>query len=225
MFNIDVEDGAKRVLEGSNYIIISHATSYWDKDSSSRLGVQNLIQFGKDKRVPIIALVHEEAAKNKKSAKKYFIKDRQADLVVASTAGQHRLEFPRAHKIFISGGNLTLCLCEAIRDTARKASEKDIEIFLVRDAIYDYKRMYDPIEKESVESFIEGFFIPNFECPWQNFFRYPLPVMEDTKLIAHFDNELIGEYDLMPFNDLMLRDLSKEIKIHFINSTDLDLYL
>jgi hypothetical protein len=207
-------------------VFFSHATSFWDWDSSSLAGTRRLLEFARENAITTIAAVHGGALQSASVAEQYFIRGSEVNYVVVSEAGQHKLSFPNARNIYLAGGNLTLCLCEAIRDTVRGtvATSEALNIILVKDAIYDWDSGLDPITQSQLEKFVSGFFIPSFNCPWQNYYQFPPMRLSDFKLEVFFGGKFFKAYDLEPGDATPLEDLEKSIRVHFSHSSELSVF-
>ncbi len=226
VFRADIANNQEVRLEGTTHVLFSHATAYWDYDSSSRAGVRALLAFANRHRYPTLAAVHEAAINNPSDAELYFVRPGETTRVLNSEAGQHRLSFPQARHVFIAGGNLTLCLCEAIRDVVRgtRQTAGTLNLVLVRDAIYDWDGNLDPIGREDVDSFVHSYFMPSFRCPGQNWYGFPQQRLSDTKLHVTFDSQPVADYDLEPGDAIPTERLRRSINAHFILSSGLARY-
>ena len=137
-----IETKSKVYANKKHFVIFNHTTSFWDELKSSREGTLELLKKIKSnpRKYESILVADNSAFKNKESATGYYIKDTDVDHIVNSDSGRHKLDFPQSEIVIFSGGNLSMCLCESIRDVIRiKAnSHRILDIVLVEDAIYDY---------------------------------------------------------------------------------------
>lgn len=225
---VNINNNQEYIFEGDQYIFIGHATSKWDLDKSSKNGVRNLIKFGAEKNIEIIAGVHGEAFRSKAEADKYFLAQSDVNYILLSEAGQHKISFTNASKVFFAGGNITLCLCEGIRDVIRGSKglyDQEINLYVVRDAVYDWEEEYDPMKKTSVDQFIKNFIIPSFKCPWQNWYDFPNMELSNIKINTYYDKIYLNSYDLNPDDEISTESLKHQLNIHFILSKDAANYL
>lgn len=222
VFTKDYDNNEVASLNEENYVIISHATSFWDEDSSSKAGVRNMVKFANDERITSLAAVHEDALNNEADAAKYFVTQSDVNYVYFSDAGQHKFQFPNIKNAFVGGGNLTLCLCETIRDIVRGAKKNEnLNMVLVKDAIYDWETTYDNISEEFIDQFVVKFFIPHFLCPWQNWHDFPDMKMDGLRLDVYSEAKLVKKYDLEPGDSVPLEKLDKAVNVRFVSSKNL----
>jgi hypothetical protein len=147
------------------------------------------------------------------------------DLVVSSVAGQHSGEFPKLKKIFVTGGNIGKCLCEGVRDIVRAVANKDaIDIYLVKDGIYDSYPLFSPMQREEAVNFVQRFYVSSFNC-LQNWYLKPRLKLPDTKIAVYFDGDKLAELSAEAQSKAPLNSLSKTINLHFIESQDVETYL
>jgi hypothetical protein len=147
-----------------------------------------------------------------------FYKPNQVSFIVESDAGQHKFKFATAKSFLIGGGNLSLCLCELLRDLIRgtdAASQKPLNLFLVSDAIYDdhiylpsgiipksypkftlsdmmrEPRMTDEILRKYIEHRVIGREDQNF-CPGQNVFHFPAVDKKSITFQIYRNSRFVG---------------------------------
>ncbi|HXH29855.1 MAG TPA: hypothetical protein VNJ01_03515 [Bacteriovoracaceae bacterium] len=224
VFLPEFQDNEVKILYEHNYVIISHATRKWDEDDSSRAGVQALARFANLFRITSLAAVHEGATTDPREAGDYFVSQKDVNHVYVSGAGQHKIRYVQARNIFIAGGNLTLCLCETIRDIVRGARiprQRPLNLYLVQDAIYDWDSSFDPITANTVDRFVASYILPDFLCPDQNWYNFPPVRLNKVKLAIYNENRLLKTYDLTPNDQVPLNQLSKTINIKIISSKNL----
>ena len=130
-------------FQGEIYTIISHVVSGWNTDRVTLPGVKKLVDFAKSKQITRFGFVSAYGGGDRQ-----FFEPNDVNFIVESSAGQHNLSFPNGKAFLVSGGNLSLCLCEALRDLIRltdsASAANPLPIFLVSDAIYD-DRSYWPV--------------------------------------------------------------------------------
>ena len=124
-------------MPGTAYTIITHANPLWDTpkktESATRLVIQESDRLG----IPTVGLVSSA------TTEPYFYSKSEVKYVVQSEAGQINLDFPNLKYAVLSGGYLSACLCETLRDVARNGIRegKPLTLFLVEDAIFDLLAM------------------------------------------------------------------------------------
>lgn len=211
-------------LHGHDYAVFSHATSFWDQDRSSYAGVRNLLAFARAKNLYTINSVSTDALTDSENASQYFVRPGETQFVLASFAGQHKLRIPTARNIYISGGNLTLCLCEAVRDFVRgsKISKRVIplNLHLVYDAIYDWDATLDPVlDEKRLVDFVNKYFLPSFSCPDQNWYNFKQLKLAGIKMNLFLNGKPIESrlFDQSPTNPT----ITNSINVNFVRSTAL----
>lgn len=211
----------RAILKGRNYVFFGHATAEFDQDHSSEPGTRRLLAFAQAHNIPTIAGVQESAFASEREAADYFVRGSEITYVLNSYAGQHELSFPQLDNMFFSGGNITLCLCEGVRDVVRGtrvSTKHPVNLILVRDAIYDWSSSFDPITENSMDEFITQYLLPSFRCPGQNWYNFPNMVLSDIKMTVFFDGMKVKDYDLEPNDGIPLEKLAKTINLRFTTS-------
>lgn len=134
-FKPDVANDQEYIYDGQVYSIISHADDGWDAERVSFPGAYGLIEFSKAHNIPSIGIISSYGGGDQ------AFEQKDVTHVVDSSGGQHHLKFPNAREFYVSGGNLSYCLCEAIRDLARGTNgttvTKPVIFNLVTDGVYD----------------------------------------------------------------------------------------
>lgn len=159
-----------QVMPDSAYVFLNHSTAQWDSKESSRPGVNDLLSFAKANSIKSIATIHGEAFINEFGEEaEYFTNNANTDILMHSDGGAHRLKFPNAKAIIVGGGNLSVCLCESLRDvvTGVMSTTEDKEIFLADEAVYDTDHMGKPTNAKEMLAFVSNYVFPNFPCPVQ----------------------------------------------------------
>ncbi len=177
-------------LGGQVYTILNHATSEYDGRKLSEKGTADLIALSKKLSIPIVATKHNDAFIDEfENEKQYYIKSSKpyrvaegpeglrvksvdADYLLHSDGGQHRLQLPNAKLVIMGGGNLRACLCETMRDVVSGFGEikEDKKIVLVREATYDYDIFNENVPETEAQfvGFVDKMILPEFNCPYQN---------------------------------------------------------
>ena len=134
-YNIQFTNDEKYLFNSPLYTIVSHVDDGWDEERVSFAGTQRLIEFSKNKMITRFGFISRFGG-----GRQQFSQN-DMTFIADSEAGQHMLSFKRPRGFLIAGGNLSLCLCEALRDLIRgteKASTAAVQnFFLVSDAVYD----------------------------------------------------------------------------------------
>lgn len=134
-YKLDFQNDQVYRFEGSIYSIISHVDDGWDQDRVSFEGSRRLIDYSKRNGITSFGFISSYGG----GAQVFGQKD--VNFVVNSESGSHHFQFPNGRTFLIAGGNMSLCLCEVLRDiilgTAVSTVKTGIDIVLVTDAIYD----------------------------------------------------------------------------------------
>lgn len=144
------------IFSGQIYTIINHAVGGWDPERITYPGVQKLVAFSKDKWITRFGLVSAYGG----NGPQHFAPD-DVNFIVESPGGSHRITFPQAQAFLMAGGNLSMCLCEAIRDVIRGVLTSQVplvRIFLVEDAIYDHDGFW-PVGLPQISHFGDKFLL------------------------------------------------------------------
>ncbi len=201
------------------YVVFGHSTKRWDYSRMSEQGSRELLQFAQTNAITTIASVHEAATQREEVAQEYFVKNSEVDNVLLSSGGQHKLNFTHANKIYLAGGNLSLCLCETIRDIVGRmdwSQRTTLQLVLVKDALYDWK--FWPLDLEKLDKFFNYFFLPNFHCPSQGVNRGPKVDLAGVKLSVYFDGLHFRDYPLSKTGG----PATKSVVLKFLDSKDLE---
>lgn len=135
-------------FKGDLYTIASHVDDGWDTGKASFAGTRRLIDFSKSKVITRFGFVSHYGG-----GKQEFTQD-DMTFIADSAAGSHRFAFTQAKGFYIAGGNLTLCLCEVLRDLIHGTEGSTVatqNFVLVSDAVYDDESYY-PSRLGSAES-------------------------------------------------------------------------
>lgn len=122
---------------GRTILLINHADAFWDDKLVSQAGVEALFWAAQKSGITTVGLVSDPDLKHPQ-----FYPAEKAALLVQTPDGHHRLQFPEARNLLFAGGNLSICLCETIRDallSSLASGAKEIDAYLVSDAIFDSK--------------------------------------------------------------------------------------
>lgn len=168
-----VDDSATGVLAGDAYAFLNHASPMFEPDGNTVPGVEGILRASALRGIPVVGVVsgpdqqHYQLDKVTKVAK--------------SISGHVAFRFPSARVFVLGGGNLSMCLCELMRDILVGSGAKEANLVLVTDAIYD-PRMSWPLSAEGME-------------PGQTFLLSQL--VERTrdnpaKLVEYFEDGFIG---------------------------------
>lgn len=139
-YPLHIVNNQEHVFSGEFYSIVSHVSGgegqyVYDRAHLTEPGVQAPVEFSTRNAIPSIGIVSENGGPAAQ-----FFRPNQVTYVAQSHGGQHRFSFPDIKTVFIGGGNLSLCLCEVIRDVIRRSARQSqkLKIVLVTDAIYDW---------------------------------------------------------------------------------------
>lgn len=117
---------------GDAVLIVTHPTSFHDARLASKRGVDEAVNFAKNKRIPVVYLQDDTPAKF------YFIEDCHPDYWVESEGGEFGFEVTPSH-VYIAGGHLELCMSDTLHEILRswaKQKPRNLTITFLMDAIY-----------------------------------------------------------------------------------------
>lgn len=121
---------------GPIYTFVNHVVGGWDPKRVSYAGTKNVVKFSESKGITTFGFVSLYGG-----SEMQFFAPNQVDFIVTADAGPHRFKFTQAKNFIVSGGNLTMCLCEVIRDlingTEKSLNPAPLQMFVVSDATYD----------------------------------------------------------------------------------------
>jgi hypothetical protein len=222
---LDVAENAAYTVTAESVFFLGHSTSIWDPAFKTQVAHKKLLELRKKYQMYTVATVYPYFLKTPQEASSHYFTNQDVDLVVSSVAGQHSGEFPNLKKIFVTGGNIGKCLCEGVRDIVRAVAGKDvIDIYLVRDGIYDSYPLFSPMQKEQAVNFVQRFYVSSFNC-LQNWYLKPRLKLPDTKIAVYFDGEKLAELNAEAQSKVPLDSLTKTINLRFIENQDVEKYL
>ena len=222
---VDVAENATYTVTAESVFFFGHSTSIWDSGFKTQAAHAKLIELRKKYQIYTVATVYPYFLKTPQEAASHYFTNQEVDLVVSSVAGQHSGEFPKLKKIFVTGGNIGKCLCEGVRDIVRAVANKDvIDIYLIKDGIYDSYPLFSPMPREEAVNFVQRFYVSSFNC-LQNWYLKPRLKLPDTKIAVYFDGDKLAELSAEAQSKVPLDSLSKTINLHFIESEDVEKYL
>ncbi|MFN7729873.1 MAG: hypothetical protein ACK5P7_12015 [Bdellovibrio sp.] len=141
-YKLQFSNDEQYTMNADLYTIVSHVDSGWDQERVSFAGSKRLVNFSKDKVITRFGFISSYGGGDQG-----FSQD-EMTFVADSVAGSHKLSFSQPKGFYIAGGNLTLCLCEVLRDlihgTEKASTAQTQNFFLVSDAIYDDVSYFPP---------------------------------------------------------------------------------
>lgn len=139
MFIPDWFENEAITLEGSQYLFISHPSRLYDSSATALSGIKKYIHWAHQYAIPTLMSFASDATQNYSQANRYYVDGKEVEFELQSEGGAHLLSFPKAHSLYFAGGNLSLCLCESIRDSVENSASPHttLKIFLLGDAIYE----------------------------------------------------------------------------------------
>jgi hypothetical protein len=144
-----IHEDVEQVEPDSLYVLINHPSSDANKQKNTKAAIQELARDAKDRKIPSVLVAESFDSRKEPIAQggQYFLKSEDVTDLLQSMYGAHNLLFPNLRRMVFSGGNLELCLCEAIRDVSRGAQfgAKPIRFDLVTDAIYTFADDTKPV--------------------------------------------------------------------------------
>jgi len=189
LFKPEVGDNESQTFQSSHVLYINHASSLWDSDATTKDSLNEVLNIAKNSgKFQIFVAVHSPATTYLPAAQNYFVQSPDVDHTVLSSTGAHRISFPEAKIVVLSGGNLSMCLCEAMRDIVRNGNQDVVPtLLLVKEAIFD-DSLY--ANKYRLSSPLES---------WKSFnLTEILSVMDEYSITEYFKNEIIGNDQFCP---------------------------
>jgi hypothetical protein len=189
LFKPEVGDNEAHSFQGTHILYINHASALWDSNKTSSDAIKELLSIVKSSgKFQTFAAVHSPSTTYLPAAKDYFVQPEDVDHTVLSSTGAHRLSFSEAKVIAFGGGNLSMCLCEAMRDIIRNDVQTvPAKIVLVKETIFDdslYPNKYR--QSSPLQS-------------WNSFnLAEILSVMDDYSITEYFKNDIIGNNQFCP---------------------------
>lgn len=222
---VDIAENAAYTVTAESVFFFGHSTSIWDPAFKTQAAHAKLLELRKKYQMYTVATVYPYFLKTPQEAASHYFTNDDVDLVVSSVAGQHSGEFPQLKKIFVTGGNIGKCLCEGVRDIVRAVADKEkIDIYLVRDGIYDIYPLFSPMQKEQAVNFVQRMYVSSFNC-LQNWYLKPRLKLPDTKIAVYFDGEKLADLSAEAQSKVPVDSLTKTINLYFIQSQDVEKYL
>jgi hypothetical protein len=190
---VDIRQNAEIVMKDKVYLLINHAAELWDPQRTTEKTVHSYLSWAREKKITSIATVHGETYVMPELESWYFINNDNVDLIMHSDNGQHKLRFPKAKAIVVGGGNLSVCLCETLRDVVAgmSSSSEDREILLVKEMVYDFDFFGMPSTRARLLELIDQYFLPNFPCPVQTFTGFGPIDLSKFRIEFYENSELI----------------------------------
>lgn len=121
-------------LTGDKVMIVTHPSTQWDGQFSSKFGMDAAVKFAKKQKIPVIYL--EDS--NSYNADSYFFADCKPDYWVASGGGEFSFGVPVSH-VYTVGGHWEMCQAGTMSDLMHiwAAHEpRDLTITQVMDGLY-----------------------------------------------------------------------------------------
>lgn len=186
LFRSELKEREPRTFSSELYIIFNHSSKTWDKNESSKEATLRLLDISRNnQKIKTITAVDEGAAAFDGAAKLYFMKSADVNHTIISRSGSHKMNFLNAKTLIFAGGNLSLCLCESIRDSI-KFSNSNLNILLVADAIFEgsfYAKKY--VDRSTSLKEVDSL---------ENIMK----LMDEDRIKAYFNNEVFGKKGLCP---------------------------
>jgi hypothetical protein len=126
-------------VENENFLMVTHASTYWDKEKETWKGIDSLVQFFKEKNYPYkyLATVHELAMEKARPDEVTFPPGLTRSDVHPFQGDSHRIVL-KGKNIVSAGGNFTICACNATRSALALSQTKgEINVFFPLDAVYE----------------------------------------------------------------------------------------
>ncbi len=131
------------LITNQHALIVTHATTEFDRDQSAAAGIDQLVKEFKAKNRPVIYLVSDQS---KQGYQRWYTSDRSPDFEIFSEGGEHNLPIS-ADEVTIVGGffgstdTLNGCHALSVKDAIRmhfEVSEAPLTIHIPIKATYFY---------------------------------------------------------------------------------------
>lgn len=225
---VHVDENKEYIVEAETVFFLGHSTALWDPALKTKAANENLVGLRKKNQIYTVATVYPYFLDTPTEASSHYFVDGDVDLVVSSVAGQHSGQFPNLKNIFVVGGNIAKCLCEGVRDIVRGVTEqaafKEVNIYLIRDGIYDIYPPFSPMKLEKAAEFVTNAYLPSFNCK-QNWYLKKRMKLTDTKISVFYDGAKLTDLSAEPQEKTPLQTRKKTINLRFIESKDVETYL
>jgi hypothetical protein len=223
-------------LRADSALIVTHASGLYDPRYSTKTGLDTVVSFAKQNKIPVIYLVDDSPIRYA------MMDDCEPSHWVRSVDGEVDFSVDVKHLI-LAGGHMELCLSRSAHDLieqAAKRSEKILKVSYVMDAIYSNGKTInetDPFYRDF--QWFMG--IVNYGRPGGE--QWPkLNLLETTGIIKSIENDYLYLRELLPrwdrtfpkdtrvelkmddFPSRVLQKGSREsarVQFHFVNSADL----
>lgn len=132
-----------KAIENKHILIVTHATSFYDKEKMAASGIDEIVKKFKAKNLPVVYLVDDQSAEG---YQQWYTSDRSPDYEFYSEGGEHNLPIG-ANEVTIIGGffgstdTLNGCHALSVKDAIRmhfEVSSKPLTIHIPIKATYFY---------------------------------------------------------------------------------------
>lgn len=230
-------DPSQLQLRAKEILVVTHASNVFDPRYATKYGLDNVVRFAKEKKIPVIYLADDSPIQT------YFADDCAPDHWVKSMDGD--IDFlVEAEHIYLAGGHVELCLSRSIHDLllqAAKRGQRNLTVTYVMDAVYSNGKTVDESDP-FYKDFTSFLSVVTYGRPGGE--RWPkLTLLEATGVIKRLDWDYMYLKELLPrwdrtFNqdyrvELQMGEFetrvlqrgaglgTPKIKFHFIDSADL----
>lgn len=224
-------------IRAKEVLVVTHASNVFDPRYATKYGLDNLVRFAKEKKIPVVYLADDSPIQT------YFAEDCSPDHWVKSIDGDINFLVDVEH-IYLAGGHVELCLSRSIHDLLFQAAQRgrrNLTVTYVMDAIYSNGKTVDEADP-FYKDFTSFLSVVTYGRPGGE--RWPkLTLLEATGVIKRLDWDYMYLKELLPrwdrtfgedyrvelqmdeFETRVLRPGigfgAPTIKFHFVDSADL----
>jgi hypothetical protein len=201
-------EGNKVRLQGDRVLIVTHATVLHDARFATKRGVDEAVQFAKDRKIPVIYLQDDGPEKG------YFMQDCQPDYRVHSEGGELGFEVAPS-QVYIVGGHLELCLDVTVNEVLyswAKQRKTPLTLTYFMDGIYSNGKSIE--ESDPFYADYERFMnVVTYRRPGGE--HWPkLSLLEIMGLIRDQEHELAYLKKILPHYDATLKGYRVELMLN-----------
>jgi hypothetical protein len=140
-------------LEEESALVVTHASSNFDARYATKYGVDNAVDFARNRRMPVLYLEDDDAPSS------YFAEECAPDYRVFSEDGELPIEI-RSREVYVVGGHIELCLGRTLQDIVASWARRPtahLKLTFFMDGIYSNGKSIrdsDPYAK-AVDGFLK----------------------------------------------------------------------
>ncbi len=137
---------SERIVLNQKVLVYIHPSKYFFGKAQLE-GLNKLVDLSKDLSIYSILVMDKKSADfSQRRQAQYIVQADQVDSTYISSSGAHEIKFSDLNELYLAGGNLGRCLCDALRSSIyHSKNTQNLKIYLVSDAIYLYRSLLEGI--------------------------------------------------------------------------------